>query len=71
MNIPNPYIFSYFEKFYLLCAVLNMGGIDFSKYKESLTVNLEGVKQESIVNKGFKDLVLFAFQSRPHPSSRL
>lgn len=42
------------------CTVLNIGGIDFAQYAEKdLQVDLAGVKQESIVNKGAQHLRMY------------
>jgi hypothetical protein len=42
--------------------VLNILGIDFAKYKaDDLSFDISGLRQEVIVNKGLKDLVVSAF----------
>ena len=56
---------------WLLNQGLHMQGIDFSKYRDGdLHFDMSSVKQESIVNKGLKSLVMDAFIP-PRTKSRL
>ncbi|RYH25829.1 hypothetical protein EON65_15155 [archaeon] len=71
-NGDNPAVLLQGELCRQLLKTLNMQGVDYRKYRDQdLKLNVEGVKQESIVNKGLKDLVISAFQPAPCLRSRL
>ena len=61
-NGDNPAVFLQCEiaRYLLGPGCLNIEGIDFDKWKSS-TFNMVGLKQETIVNLGLKELVLSAF----------
>jgi CubicO group peptidase (beta-lactamase class C family) len=61
------------SRFMLGDTGLNFSGVNFSKIK---SFNMEGLKQEEIVNLGLKELVLAGFDQdasdgSPHPQSKL
>lgn len=55
---------------------LNFSGVDFSKFQShDLHLDFSGMKQETIVNRGLKDLVVSAFVNKhngaPKTASKL
>lgn len=71
-NGDNPAVLLQGELCRQLLRSLNIQGVDYSQYRDQdLKLNVEGVKQESIVNKGLKDLVTSAFQPAAGVRSRL
>ena len=70
VNGDNPAVFMQCEiaRYLLGLECLNMQGIDFNKWK-SASFNMTGLKQETIVNLGLKELVLSAFISTENNST--
>mmetsp|Transcript_29521 Transcript_29521/g.40564 ORF Transcript_29521/g.40564 Transcript_29521/m.40564 type:complete len:110 (+) Transcript_29521:63-392(+) len=66
-NGDNPAVLMQCELARLLLQRLNISGIDYGMYESiELNFDMSSVTQESIVNKGLKDLVMDAFQSEDY-----
>jgi hypothetical protein len=75
-NGDNPAVLMQCELCRSLLSSLNIGGVDFSRL-QSTSFSMEGLKQETIVNLGLKELVMAAFvdpycdTTAGNPTSRL
>lgn len=68
LNGDNPAVFLQCEVCRLVLRRLGMSGIDYGKFSAENKFSMVGLKQETIVNLGLKELVLSAFIQ---PTSRL